>query len=100
MNMPISTTMPKLAIAPDEPRDRRYEAIAGAMNLLRKDFSPLRLADVRSNRKSAEVVAARLACFRLLRDRGLSFPAIGKVMAKNHSTVLKALLRPVPVSPF
>ena len=45
--------------------------------------------------RHASVTAARHACFRVLREQAkLSFPEIGRLMDRDHTTVMSALRRP------
>lgn len=49
------------------------------------------LNDVFSRGRMAPVAAARKAMMALLRQRGWSYPAIGKLFGRDHSTVMGAL---------
>ena len=44
-----------------------------------------------SRRRDKKVVEARKTAYWVLRNCGLSFPQIGKIMHKDHTTVLKVL---------
>ena len=46
---------------------------------------------VRSYRRNKHLVTARKACVKALRDLGLSMPAIGKLLHRDHTTVLHHL---------
>lgn len=43
--------------------------------------------DVLSRRRDKKTLAARFECYKALRGMGLSFPKIGKIMNRDHSTV-------------
>lgn len=44
-----------------------------------------------SRRRDKNLVKIKKLCYKLLRETGLSYPKIGKLMHKNHTTVLKVL---------
>lgn len=44
-----------------------------------------------SRRRDKELVKVKKLCYSMLRQEGLSYPQIGKLMHKNHTTVLKVL---------
>lgn len=44
-----------------------------------------------SRRRDKELVKVRKFAYSLLRKQGLSFPKIGKLMNKHHTTVMKVL---------
>lgn len=53
-----------------------------------------------SSSHAANVSAARLQVMRFLRDRGYSYPQIGKVFRMHHTSVMHALKRhPKPETP-
>ncbi len=49
------------------------------------------LDDILSDSRSKSVMQARLACYAYLRGLGMSYPEIGKLMLRDHTTVLYAL---------
>lgn len=51
------------------------------------------LDDVLSTNKSRTIMRARVACYLLLRNLGLSYPEIGKIMLRDHTTILYAVKR-------
>jgi chromosomal replication initiation ATPase DnaA len=44
--------------------------------------------DILSTGRSKNVLAARIACYKHLRKKGLSYPEIGKAMLRDHSTII------------
>lgn len=58
------------------------------------------LADMRSMRRQTYLVLAkREACFRLRRDTQMSFPQIGELLNKDHSTVVHAFYKYLAENP-
>lgn len=55
-------------------------AIAKANNVL--------FDDVLSSSRSKNVMRARIACYLHLRGKGLSYPEIGKIMLRDHTTII------------
>lgn len=51
------------------------------------------LEDVLDDVRSKTVTKARIACYLHLRALGMSYPEIGKVMLRDHTTVLHAVRR-------
>lgn len=49
--------------------------------------------DVVGPRRDQRFMLPRIACYWALRQKGLSFPAIGTIMKRDHSTVLSGLRR-------
>lgn len=52
------------------------------------------LLELQSSRKTARIVLARTACCHVLRDKGYSFPKIGRILQCHHATVINAVRRP------
>lgn len=50
-------------------------------------------ADLHSPNRSAPLCRARWEAMRLLRDRGLSLPRIGRMLNRDHKTVMHGLRR-------
>lgn len=48
---------------------------------------------VLSEGRAKQTMKARLACYQYLRSLDMSFPEIGRVMLRDHTTVLVALKR-------
>lgn len=48
------------------------------------------LSEILGRQRNARVVNARWSIMRTLRDKGLSFPKIAKLMKKHHTTVMHA----------
>lgn len=53
----------------------------------------IRLDDLLSDRRSAEIARGRYIIMRMLRDMGGSLPEIGRVMQMHHTSVLTGLSR-------
>lgn len=49
--------------------------------------------DLRSHSRKPHLVRARWDAMKLLRARGLSLPAIGRLLNRHHTTVLDGLRR-------
>lgn len=51
------------------------------------------LDDVLGESKSKVILPARFHCYRALREQGMSLKKIGRIMGRDHTTVLKGLRR-------
>jgi len=52
----------------------------------------LTVADLKGRGRDTMLVQARSVCARLLRDRGLSYPHVGRILGgRDHSTIIHAL---------
>jgi len=51
------------------------------------------VAEIGSKNRMAHVARARHAAMRKCRDKGLSYPAIGELFDRDHSSVMAALKR-------
>ena len=49
--------------------------------------------------RNAKIAVIRRLVYRELRSRGWSFPIIGRVMHRDHSSILEAVKRPERVEP-
>ena len=64
---------------------------------IQRDF-PVTSADVLGRSRSRTVVRARQALYRRLRARGLSYPEVGKLVDRDHTTVLAACRQHRPMT--
>ncbi len=53
------------------------------------------LNELLSPRRNRKFVLARKECARILRENGLSYPKIGKIMNRDHSSIVH-LIKPTP----
>jgi chromosomal replication initiation ATPase DnaA len=49
------------------------------------------LNDILGHCRTKPLVAVRLECIKTFRDRGLSTPQIGRIMNRDHTTIVHAL---------
>jgi chromosomal replication initiation ATPase DnaA len=49
------------------------------------------LDHVFSDSRSKNVLRARTACYLHLRDKGLSYPEIGRIMMRDHTTIIHVI---------
>ena len=47
--------------------------------------------EMKSPTRIASVVAARMALYRVLREHGWSYPSIGRLLNRDHTTVMSAI---------
>ena len=65
------------------------DEIKSAYLRVRREFitHPITWERIKGRQQAAEVVAARRQAAKMLRDAGLSFPEIGAILNRDHSTV-------------
>ena len=64
------------------------EVILGKIEKALKDVLGVEFSDVMSRNRHRDLTDARMMMYLLLREYGLSYPRIGKIMGKNHTTIL------------
>ena len=71
----------------------KYREICAARHVL--------LADVVGTKKTASLTAARVECWALVRKAGFSYPEIGALWERDHTTIMAALknLKPGKILP-
>jgi chromosomal replication initiation ATPase DnaA len=64
------------------------------------DIHGVSMAEILGPRIRPDLIAARQAIVVALRNQGLSYPAIGRIMNRDHSSIMnlvrKATLLPIP----
>lgn len=64
------------------------ESVLGKMKKAVKDVLGVEFSDVMGRNRHRDLTDARMMMYLLLREYGLSYPRIGKIMGKNHTTIL------------
>lgn len=76
---------------------KQLENLCGAVvekEMIEQDFEAIckankyRINDMHSRRRESHIVDQRRAVARKLRDKGYTYPAIGKVMHKDHTAIM------------
>lgn len=65
---------------------RRGDTLASVANLY-----GVSVAEIKGSSRLAPIVAARWEAMRRLREQGFSFSSIGRLVNRNHATVMHAL---------